>query len=154
MNGLPTVCVDLDGVLAKYDGWKGIDHIGEPITGAVEFVRRLYEKTRVVIYTTRCKEYDDIGFDHRPAHELATVVRAWLEKYQIPHDEIYVGQGKPFAVGYIDDRAIQCRPQDGATYAQFGLAEATLDILLSRFKGQAQKGGVSEAVAKQNGVDQ
>jgi hypothetical protein len=23
--------VDLDGTLAHYDGWKGIDHIGEPI---------------------------------------------------------------------------------------------------------------------------
>ena len=22
---------DLDGTLAKYDGWKGIDHIGEPV---------------------------------------------------------------------------------------------------------------------------
>ena len=24
--------VDLDGTLARYDGWKGIEHIGEPIT--------------------------------------------------------------------------------------------------------------------------
>lgn len=24
------VCVDLDGVLAQYDRWKGIEHIGDP----------------------------------------------------------------------------------------------------------------------------
>ena len=23
--------VDLDGTLARYDGWRGIDHIGEPM---------------------------------------------------------------------------------------------------------------------------
>ena len=26
---------DLDGTLAKYDGWKGIDHIGEPVESVV-----------------------------------------------------------------------------------------------------------------------
>ena len=36
-----TVCVDLDGTLAKYDGWKGLEHIGEPIDGSVEFTQQV-----------------------------------------------------------------------------------------------------------------
>jgi len=30
---------DLDGTLAKYDGWKGIDHIGEPVESMVLLAR-------------------------------------------------------------------------------------------------------------------
>ncbi len=48
-----TVCVDLDGVLAAYDGWKAVDHIGEPIPGAQEFTRELSERFKVIIYTSR-----------------------------------------------------------------------------------------------------
>lgn len=32
--------VDLDGTLAHYDGWKGADHIGEPIPAMVERVKQ------------------------------------------------------------------------------------------------------------------
>ena len=31
MSTSGTIAVDLDGTLARYDGWKGIDHIGDPI---------------------------------------------------------------------------------------------------------------------------
>ena len=33
--------VDLDGTLAHYDGWKGIDHIGMPIVDVVLSLRAL-----------------------------------------------------------------------------------------------------------------
>lgn len=33
---------DLDGTLAKYDGWKGIDHIGEPVESMVLLARLLH----------------------------------------------------------------------------------------------------------------
>jgi len=32
--------VDLDGCLAHYDGWKGIDHIGEPVPAMLERVKQ------------------------------------------------------------------------------------------------------------------
>ena len=45
---------DLDGTLAKYDGWKGIDHIGEPVTPMVELIRRMHDEGKVVkIMTAR-----------------------------------------------------------------------------------------------------
>ncbi len=45
---------DLDGTLAKYDGWKGIDHIGEPVKPMVELIRRMHDEGKVVkIMTAR-----------------------------------------------------------------------------------------------------
>lgn len=53
-NGVPWVGFDLDGTLAEYDGWHGIDHIGAPITPMVELVKRLHGGgTRVKIMTAR-----------------------------------------------------------------------------------------------------
>jgi hypothetical protein len=46
--------VDLDGTMAYYDGWKGADHIGEPIPAMVERVKRwLAEGREVRIFTAR-----------------------------------------------------------------------------------------------------
>jgi hydroxymethylpyrimidine pyrophosphatase-like HAD family hydrolase len=46
--------VDLDGTLAHYDGWKGANHIGEPIPAMVERVKRwLAEGKTVKIMTAR-----------------------------------------------------------------------------------------------------
>lgn len=46
--------VDLDGTLAHYDGWKGADHIGDPIPTMVERVKGwLREGWRVKIMTAR-----------------------------------------------------------------------------------------------------
>jgi hypothetical protein len=45
---------DLDGTLAKYDGWKGIDHIGEPVKPMVELMKRMHDEGYVVkIMTAR-----------------------------------------------------------------------------------------------------
>lgn len=45
---------DLDGTLAKYDGWRGIDHIGEPVKPMVELMKRMHDEGKVVkIMTAR-----------------------------------------------------------------------------------------------------
>ena len=115
-----TVLVDLDGVLADYSqGFKGIENIGDPIPGAVEFSKRLASFARVVIYTTRCKAYSEgvPGPDGVPEPNrsdpsvLVGIVKAWLDKHGFAYDEIYSGQGKPFAACIIDDRAVNCNPQ-------------------------------------------
>ncbi|HYF52199.1 MAG TPA: hypothetical protein VEJ63_22520 [Planctomycetota bacterium] len=122
----PRVCVDLDGVLATYDGWKGLDFTGLPLPGAAEFTRKLSEFAEIVIFTTRCSvepHRDELGEPTRPASDLAPRllhnVRYWLEKYKFTFDEIYVGQGKPIASAYVDDRAVFCGPQyDPHAYLQ------------------------------------
>ena len=46
--------VDLDGTLAKYDGWHGIEHIGMPIRPMMERVRTwLAMGIQVKIFTAR-----------------------------------------------------------------------------------------------------
>ena len=45
---------DLDGTLAKYDGWKGIEHIGEPVKLMVDLIKRMHAEGKVVkILTAR-----------------------------------------------------------------------------------------------------
>lgn len=45
---------DLDGTLAKYDGWKGIDHIGEPVEPMVDLIKKMHDEGKVVkILTAR-----------------------------------------------------------------------------------------------------
>lgn len=140
----PTVCLDLDGVLAHYDGWKGIEHIGEPIAGAVQFTKELSKFCKITIFTTRCKEYLNKAPappgaaepDRRPAVQLVQIIANWLNQHGFFYDTIYAEQGKPFGVAYIDDRAVCCRPQDSATpdfEYQFALAAiATLCDSLRR----------------------
>lgn len=124
MNGFkPTVLVDLDGTLANYSGgFRGIEHIGDPLPGAVEFTRGLGTFARVVVYTTRCKAYPEgtpgpsgCPEPNRSDPEaLAGIVRAWLERWGFRFDDVYTGQGKPFCHAIVDDRAVPC---DGSDYA-------------------------------------
>lgn len=54
--------VDLDGTLARYDEWLGIEHIGEPIPLMVERVKRwLAEGRDVRIFTARVAGPNDVA---------------------------------------------------------------------------------------------
>jgi len=107
-----SVAVDLDGVLAQYDGWKGVEHIGDPIPGAVQFTKQLQEIARVVIFTTRTNADPKISERNESVEMLTQRVKLWLDAHGFAYDEIYVGQGKPLAAAYVDDRAVVCRPRE------------------------------------------
>lgn len=48
------ICFDFDGVIAKFEGWKGADVFGEPIDGAVEIINKLKEEGwYICIFTSR-----------------------------------------------------------------------------------------------------
>ena len=110
----PRVCVDLDGVLAKYDGWEGFDKIGPPIPGALEFAQSLAKIADIVIFTSRCSH--DLGTESdRPVltpGQMRIRVVEWLEANEFPFSDVYVGQGKPRVAAFIDDRAVSCKPQN------------------------------------------
>ena len=128
---MKSICIDVDGVLAQYDGWKGIFHFGDPFPRAVEFTKKLSEKYRVVIFTCRCnyelnaKEYyesdeysnraDSLSEDE-VIEELKQLVAEYLLKHCFYYHEIYTGQGKPSAIAYIDDRAIQYADAEGCDF--------------------------------------
>ena len=107
-----TVAVDVDGVLAYWQhGMRRKGVIGEPNPGAREFMIFLKEcGHRIVVYTTRCKIMPSIE-SGIGAVVLQERIVQWLALHDIPYDEVYIGQGKPFADAYVDDRAVECRPQ-------------------------------------------
>lgn len=93
--------VDLDGTLAHYDGWKGIEHVGEPIPRMVERVKAYLDAGyQVKIFTARVC---------RPEPERSQVIRAihlWLTFNGLP--ELEVTNVKDFGmIRLYDDRAVQ-----------------------------------------------
>lgn len=137
----PRVCVDLDGVLAEYDGWKGLNHIGQPLPGAPEFLKGLAKIASIVVFTTRCSldPGDEAGMIVATPEELRGHVVDWLERHELPYDDVYIGQGKPRAAAYIDDRAIQCKPQDDPEAYDMSLTE--LRALLKRKPQRSRSSG-------------
>lgn len=120
-----SVCVDLDGVLAQYDGWKGVDYFGDPIRGAAAFTEALAEIADVVIFTTRCNPEVN---KPEAVHLLVNRVRDWLDKHGFMYHHIYDGVGKPIASAYIDNKAIRVRPQLDGLWTD-GLGRETLRLV-------------------------
>ena len=59
-NGEGWYGFDLDGTLAKYDGWKGIDNIGDPVKPMVDLMKKMRDAgIRVKIVTARVAPRDD-----------------------------------------------------------------------------------------------
>lgn len=85
-----TVCIDLNGVLDQYTGWKGEGHMDPPRPGAERFLAELAEDYRVVILTTQ------------PAER----VWEWLREYGLDQYVSDVTNRKPPALVYVDDRAV------------------------------------------------
>lgn len=105
-----TVAIDLDGVLAKYQGWRGLDHIGAPYSGAVDFVESLIADFDVVIHTARVNP-DWKDREGEDVEQLAERIYKWLRQHSFPEGvKVWTGVGKPIAAVYIDDRAIRCEP--------------------------------------------
>lgn len=105
------VCVDLDGVLAQYDKWRGIDHIGDPVPGALEFAKKLAKFSSITVFTSRCAQ-DVLEGSRITPGQLRIKVIEWLDKHKFPYTDVYIGQGKPRAAAFIDDRGVRCDPQN------------------------------------------
>lgn len=104
----PWIGVDLDGTLAHYDGWKGVEHIGEPIPAMVERVKRWLEQGRNVrIFTARV-----CGDDGRDLFAVRRIIEAWCVQH--------IGRVLPITnvkdydmMGLWDDRAVRVEKNTG-----------------------------------------
>lgn len=101
-----TVAVDFDGTLIPFadlgDGYRLLVN-GEPEPGAREALTRLRDHGfRVVIHSSRAWE----GYGMRRVG-FTLDMKNWLDRHEIPYDEIHIGEGKPPAIAYIDDLAIR-----------------------------------------------
>jgi hypothetical protein len=106
--------VDLDGTLAKYDGWKSCTHIGEPIPAMVDRVRQwLADGREVRIFTARVRPYLS-PFDPRyeEGHAAIVAIKQWCKKH--------IGEYLPVTcvkdldcIEFWDDRAVTVEMNTG-----------------------------------------
>jgi hypothetical protein len=100
---------DLDGTLAKYDGWKGIEHIGEPVERMVLIAKLLHWLgKKIKIMTARVAPRT--GKDD--SEKARGYVEKWCEKNLgfVP-DITYVKDASMVAL--FDDRAVAVQPNTG-----------------------------------------
>lgn len=133
-----TVCVDLDGVLARLvrnpnGSFPDSLTIGTPFIRAQRFLLDLRESARVMIYTSRLSDH----MADAPRGLRFGRVKHWLEDHGLPYDEIYLGYGKPPASAYVDDRAVVCRPGDDPTINDFEFALGEIQNLLNEERRRA-----------------
>jgi hypothetical protein len=98
----PWIAVDLDGTLAEYDHWRGLEHVGDPIPAMLERVKAwIASGIEVRIFTARACVPEGI----RP-------VQQWLVRQGI--GGLTVTNAKDFGMIELwDDRAIQVIPNTG-----------------------------------------
>lgn len=116
--------VDLDGTLAFYDEWRGVDHIGEPIPLMLERVKGwLREGRDVRIFTARVNGGtvaismgNPNGADFKDTDKVRRIINAWCQR----HVGIVLPVTCQKDYGMIelwDDRAVQVIPNTGRTIA-------------------------------------
>jgi len=121
-----TLIVDVDGTICdiKREGESYSDV--QPRIDFIEKLREYHNKGyRILLYTSRnMKTYrNNVGLINR---HTAPVLLAWLEKWDVPYDEILFGKPWPRKKGfYIDDRAI--RPNEFLS-----LSEEEIHIMLGQ----------------------
>jgi hypothetical protein len=105
-EGRRWIGVDLDGTLAEYHHWMGIEHIGEPVPAMLERVKGwLAEGVEVRIFTARVC---------RPAHRGAAIRRIgdWCEMHGLPR--LPVTNVKDYGMIELwDDRAVRVETNIG-----------------------------------------
>lgn len=108
------IYVDLDGTLAKYEGWVNINHIGDPIPVMVMRVRRwLFEGRVVKIFTARMSRLTSPDPEARAEGRLAEKrIQEWCVKYFGVPLEVTCIKGFD-GEEFWDDRAVSVETNTG-----------------------------------------
>ena len=97
------ICIDLDGVICQLKKEGETYENLLPVNGAPESLRELKAAGHYVIINTARHMKTCQGNLGMVTAKISLITLKWLEKYDIPYDEIYFG--KPHADVYIDDNA-------------------------------------------------
>jgi len=96
------IALDLDGTLAEYHGFKGAEHIGDPIPSMLDRLKGwLNDGKKVSIFTARADKPENIP-----------PIRAWLKKHvgqELPVTNIK----RPQFTHFYDDRAVGVEKNTG-----------------------------------------
>lgn len=100
---------DLDGTLAKYDGWNGIDHIGEPVESMVLLARLLHWLgNKIKILTARVAPRKG----ENDSEKARKYVEEWCQKNLGFVPEVtYIKDASMVAL--VDDRAVAVEQNTG-----------------------------------------
>lgn len=99
-----TIAIDFDGVIHSFElGYHDGTIYGTPLPGAIESIKLLHKKFKLVIYTAKAKS-DRPLINGKTGVEL---IWEWLGKYKINSYISEITAEKPRAICYIDDKAIR-----------------------------------------------
>lgn len=103
--GKQIIACDLDGTLAKYDGWKGKYHIGEVIHEVASAIAAAQKQgDEVWIHTARVSDPEDT--------ESMEIIHKWLSDNNIRVEGVTCVKFK-FFTQFWDDRALQVIKNQG-----------------------------------------
>ena len=103
----PLVGIDLDGTLAEYSEWKGIDHIGAPIVPMIlTALQHIRAGHRVCIFTAR------VNPEHDDWQMAEGFIKEWCRSNLGRELPVTCMKSHEMVIFY-DDRAIQCVPNTG-----------------------------------------
>lgn len=99
------IVIDLDGTICpikeKHESYADL----KPLPGAIDKLKEMRSEGHyLIIQTARnmATQESNLG---KVMKNIGKVTLEWLERYEVPYDEIYFG--KPNAQLYIDDRAFR-----------------------------------------------
>lgn len=111
--------VDLDGTLAKYNGWKGATKIGEPIPKMVSRVRRwVGHGKKVKIFTARADDERSVN-----------AIKKWLKTHELPDLEV-TNLKDEHMTKLWDDRAVSVEKNTGEVKET--LSAVAFDLLVEQ----------------------
>tara|TARA_B100000674_G_C37744748_1_gene870620 strand:+ start:500 stop:889 length:390 start_codon:yes stop_codon:yes gene_type:complete len=103
-NDLKNLSIDFDGVIHNSDkGFYDGTCYGEPIDGAIDSIKKLSKKFKIIIFTAKAKSDRPLingktGTEH---------VKNWLTRYGLIEYISEITSEKPRACLYIDDNALR-----------------------------------------------
>lgn len=108
--------IDLDAVLAYYDGWKGVTEIGDPVPAMADrVVKWIQEGQKLKIVTARvyCGESGEPAGDR---YRDAQIARNAIEKWTLKHFGVIIPVTcckDTKMITLWDDRCVQVKPNTG-----------------------------------------
>ena len=124
--------VDLDGTLARYDGWKGNEHIGDPVPAMLDRVKNwLKSGQNVKIFTARVSP-QACRLNGNTLEETRRPIEAWLIRHlgrplEITHEKDMA------MIELWDDRAVSVELNTGRAYSMKRMLPFILYIIGSLF---------------------
>jgi len=111
-NNAGWIGVDLDGTLAKYDGWKGPTHVGEPIKLMVDRVKTWIDNGVDVRIVTARVSQQALELNKVYRHEVESVIARWCILH-IGRVLTVTSEKDLNMIELWDDRAVQVIPNTG-----------------------------------------